>query len=108
MTTITAFADLAAQAEHIARLARSLADAEAARSAEVVGFHKNSAARRAALVLLDSRGQWLTRSEISEASGCRPNAVVAVVQRLRGNGLLVERRTVSGKAEYRIDPGEES
>lgn len=97
----TSFAEIAEHAEHVARLARSLADAEAERARDLTGFHQSSAARRAALVLLDSRGQWLTRSEISDASGCQPNAVVAVVHRLRQNGVTVERRTVAGKAEYR-------
>ena len=68
--TVTSFAEIADHAEHVARLARSLADAEAERAKDLTGFHQSSAARRAALVLLDSRGHWLTRSEISDASGC--------------------------------------
>lgn len=101
----TTYAEIATHAEHVARLARSLADREAARDAELAGFRAGSAARRAASVLLESRGQWLARSVIADSSGCQPNAVVAVVARLRGNGLIVERRIVDSKAEYRIAPG---
>ncbi len=101
-------AELADAAERIARIAREMADREAQQVAHLRGFHRASAARYAASVLLGSEGVWLSRSEIAAASGCRPNAVVAVVDRLRDNGVRVERRTVDGHAEFRVVPAGES
>lgn len=95
-------ADLAEAAEKIARTVRSLADAEAEREKDLAGFHSRSAARKAAMVLLDTTDYWLTRQEIADVSGCQPNAVTAVVNRLRGNGVIVQRRTVDGHAEFRV------
>jgi biotin operon repressor len=100
-------ADLAEQAEKIARIAREMADREAERDAFMAGFQRHSAARYAASVLLGSEGLWLSRTEIAAASGCRPNAVVAVVDRLRRNGVQVERRTLDGHAMFRVVPAGE-
>jgi hypothetical protein len=53
--------------------------------------------------MLDWEGSWLPRRVIAEVSGCQPNAVSTVADRLRGRDrLIVERRTVAGQAEYRV------
>lgn len=93
------YRDLAVQAERVAHMAREIAASIEEREKDLAGFHQNSAARRAAEILLDSRA-WLTRTEIAEAAGCQPNAVVAVVKRLERNGVPVYRRVVAGHAEY--------
>lgn len=100
--TVT-YSELADGLERVARLARELADAERARDEALTGFRPGSSARRAAELMLDWEGSWLPRRVIAEVSGCQPNAVSTVADRLRGRDrLIVERRTVAGQAEYRV------
>lgn len=94
-------AAIAVHARAIADAAEVLAAAEAAYEAALEGFRLGSAARAAAETLLACPEEWLSRSAISARTGCQPNAVPVVVDRLRTNGVTVERRVLGGKAWYR-------